>query len=283
MEERQEPIAYITGKPVIEPPVGLFIQADALKVFLEDFSGPLDILLHLVRRQNIDIVDIDIAKIAEQYLEYIRIMKEFKINPAAEYLVMASVLTELKSRSLLPRSEEEQEENEEMRHILVEKLKEYEKIRNAAAYLEELPRLDRDFFIPFIRYETPPLTVPKILPEKEELAQYMRQILFQNKMRKRYEIKLEELSTRERMTKILDKIGLARQLGISGGFVPFEQLFTEKEGAEGVAVSLIALTQLLKEKLAEVAQSAPYSKIFVYSPEGKTDDTDENDEYESKG
>ena len=239
-----------------------------------------------MRRQNIDIVDIDIAKIAEQYLEYIRIMKEFKINPAAEYLVMASVLTELKSRSLLPRSEEEQEENEEMRHILVEKLKEYEKIRNAAAYLEELPRLDRDFFIPFIRYETPPLTAPKILPEKEELAQYMRQILFQNKMRKRYEIKLEELSTRERMTKILDKIGLARQLGISGGFVPFEQLFTEKEGAEGVAVSLVALTQLLKEKLAEVAQSAPYSKIFVYSPEGKTDDTDETNEtneYESKG
>lgn len=275
MEKNLQPIAYLTGNPINEAPMDLFIQDKGLKILLEDFSGPLDLLLYFVRRQNIDIADIDIAKIAHQYLEYIKLMKEFKITPAAEYLVMASVLTKMKSRSLLPSTEEEQGEGEAMKAVLVAKLKEYQKIRNAARLLDQLPRLNRDFFIPFIRYNSPPNDESKILPDKEELAKFMHQVLFQNKMRKSYAIKLEELSTRERMTQILDKIAMACQLGIEGGYVPFEQLFTEKEGREGVAVSLMALTQLLKEKLAEVSQSSSYSRMFVYSPQVKTEDIDE--------
>lgn len=269
-----EPLAYVTGKPVEEIPAGLYIHPDALKVFLTEFSGPLDLLLYLIRRHNIDIVVINIAEIANQYLEYIKLMKEFKIQLAAEYLVMAAILTELKSRALIPSSKEEHEEGEEVTAALVAKLKEYEKIRDKADELESRPRLDRDFFVPFIRHQAPPPS-RKLLPNKEELADYIKKMMLQKKLRRSYEIKLEELSTRERMSQILDKVSLAKQLGRDNAYVPFDQLFTAKEGREGVAVSLLALTQLLKERLAEATQSSPFSRIYVYSPDVSADEVSE--------
>ncbi|MBE8182269.1 MAG: segregation/condensation protein A [Candidatus Portiera sp.] len=258
-------LAYIAGKPIDKIPEGLYIPPQSLNVFLEEFSGPMDLLLYLVRRHNIDIATINIALIADQYIQYIKMMKEFKMQLAAEYLVMAAILAELKSRILIPATEEEQQEEEVAGSILIAKLREYEKIRDKAEQLAERPRIDRDFFLPFIRWTAPIEQADKILPDKQQLAKYFSGCLSRQKTRKSYEIKLAELSTRERMIRILDKLGLAVAMGTANGFVPFEHLFTKKEGREGVAVSLVAVTQLLKEKLVEVSQSAAYSRLYVYS------------------
>ena len=261
---KAQPPAYLTGKPIDEVPEGLYIHPDALKVILEEFSGPLDLLLYLIRRHNIDIAVINIAQIANQYLEYVRLMKEFNIQLAAEYLVMASILAELKSRALLPANEEEKKEGEAASSALVAKIKEYEKIRDKAEELEKMPRLERDFFIPSIRYAMPPPS-PMMLPSKEELAEMFKRVLIHRKLRRNYAVNLEELSTRERMSKILDKLAIAKQLDTL--MVPFEDLFSKREGKGGVAVALLALTQLLKERLVDATQSSPYSRIFVFSPE----------------
>ncbi len=258
-------LALIAGKPIDKIPEGLYIPPESLNVFLDEFSGPMDLLLYLVRRHNIDIAAINIALIADQYIQYIKLMKEFKIHLAAEYLVMAAILAELKSRILIPSSEEEPQNEEEAGSILIAKLKEYEKIRDKAEQLAARPRLDRDFFLPFIRWTALPLQPDKVLPDKQQLAKYFVGCLHRQKTRKSYEIKLAELSTRERMTKILDKLGLAITLGIANGFVPFEHLFTKEEGREGVAVSLVAVTQLLKENLVDISQSDAYSRLYVYS------------------
>ena len=285
------PIAYVDGKPLREVPTGLYIPPEALEVFLDKFSGPLDLLLYLIRRHSIDIISVNIAEIATQYIEYIRVMKQFKMQLAAEYLVMAAILAEIKSRTLLPRSEEEEEATADSAERLIEKLKEYERIRDQSELLDAIPRLDRDFFFPFVRF-TVPIALSeednKKLPSKEELAEYLRKVLIRQRTMKKYEIKFSELSTRERMTSILEKLKFALGLdgstiGENGSSVPFDKLFTSDEGRQGAAVSLVALTQLIKERLADATQSSPFGRVYVHAPrssEGEADDglhnTDDN-------
>jgi segregation and condensation protein A len=255
---RQEemPFAIVQGAPVLKLPDDLYIPPDALEVFLEAFEGPLDLLLYLIRRQNLDILDIDVSRITEQYMEYVELMDAMQFELAAEYLLMAAVLAEIKSRMLLPRSVDVDEDEEDPRAQLIRRLQEYERFKKAAEDIEELPRNERDTFI--ASAEPPDLNRARPDPDVDmrELLVALSEVLRRADMYEHHHIQREALSTRERMSEVLEALA-GRQ------FVPFVTLFDPKEGRLGVVVTFLAVMELIKESLVEIVQSEPFAPIHV--------------------
>ena len=252
-----KPIAWIRGEAYCELPLDLYIPPDALEVVLEAFEGPLDLLLYLIRRHNLDILDIPIVEVTRQYIQYIELMKTFRLELAAEYMVMSATLAEIKSRLLLPRQNEEEEEGEDPRAQLVRRLQEYERFKIAAEDLDQLPRVGRDTFT--TKAEPPAnMEIYKPLPDVElkELVLAMRDVLRRATLLSSHQIQMETLSVRERMSTILERISKEK-------FVEFTQLFTYKEGRVGVVVSFIAILELLKLGQLQVVQNEPFSPIHI--------------------
>ncbi|ERI53693.1 chromosome segregation protein ScpA [Pseudomonas sp. EGD-AK9] len=254
--QQELPFALVYGEAVTELPLDLYIPPDALEVFLEAFEGPLDLLLYLIRKQNIDILDIPVAEITRQYMGYVELMHTVRLELAAEYLVMAAMLAEIKSRMLLPRSAEAEEEEDDPRAELIRRLQEYERFKAAAEGLDELPRVGRDVVVP--RLDAPEARARKLLPEVslEELLLSMAEVLHRADMFESHQITREALSTRERMSEVLERLK-------GGAFVPFVELFAAEEGRLGVVVTFMAVLELIKESLVELVQNEPFAAIHV--------------------
>ncbi|NNC77933.1 MAG: segregation/condensation protein A [Woeseiaceae bacterium] len=250
------PFAVVDGEPVTALPQDLYIPPYALQVFLEAFEGPLDLLLYLIRRQNIDILDIPIAEITRQYVQYIELMKEMQLELAGEYLLMAAMLAEIKSRMLLPRPETEEEEEEDPRAELVRRLQEYERFKKAAEEISDLPRLERDIFP--VQADAPERKVVTKLPDvtMKELLLAFHDVLRRAEMFSNLHLQREPLSVRQRMSEILTRIK-------ANTFSSFTDLFDPEEGRMGVAVTFIAILELLRETVIEVVQAGEYAPLHV--------------------
>ncbi len=254
-QQREMPFAIVQGQPLLTLPLDLYIPPDALEVFLDTFEGPLDLLLYLIKRQNLDILDIPIAVITEQYMEYVELMKDIRLELAAEYLVMAALLAEIKSRMLLPRPAATEEE-EDPRADLVRRLQEYERFKKAAQDLDELPRLERDHYL--VQAPVPPGHRRLIPPEVDlrEVLLALRELLARADLFTSHKVEKESLSLRERMALVLSKLqGL--------GFIPFVNLFELHEGRAGVVVSFLAVLELIKSATIELVQTEPFAPIHV--------------------
>jgi segregation and condensation protein A len=253
--QQEMPFAIVQGAPLMALPQDLYIPPDALEVFLDSFEGPLDLLLYLIRRQNLDILEIPIADITDQYIEYVELMKELRLELAAEYLVMAAMLAEIKSRMLLPRPAEAEEE-EDPRAELVRRLQEYERFKRAAVELDELPRLERDVFA--VQAEVPPGHVRRLPPEVDlrEVLLALRGVLARADLFTSHRVEREALSVRERMSLVLERVQ-------AGGFVPFAHLFDLRVGRGGVVVTFLALLELIKAASIELVQAEPFAPIHV--------------------
>jgi len=252
------PFAKVLGQSWSTLPEDLYIPPDALEVFLETFEGPLDLLLYLIKRQNLNILDIPILQITRQYIDYIEIMQELKLELAAEYLVMAAMLAEIKSRLLLPRSANEVESGleEDPRAELIRRLQEYERFKQAAENLEALPREERDIFLATVN--PPDLKQQQPLPQVQlnELIIALKDILKRVKLNTHHRIHQEPLSIRQRMADILDNLSAT-------AFTSFTALFSVEEGRFGVVVTFIAILELMKQFLIEMVQVEPFAPIHV--------------------
>jgi segregation and condensation protein A len=255
-EATAETVARVRGEPVTALPQDLYIPPDALEVFLETFEGPLDLLLYLIRRQNLDILDIPIAEITRQYMTYVELMKDLRLELAAEYLVMAALLASIKSRMLLPRPPRDDDEDLDPRAELVRRLQEYERFKQAAEDLDALPRVARDVFP--ARAEAPPRQVVRREPEVDlrELLTALAGVLKRADMFSHHHVRRETLSVRERMSETLRSLSSER-------FTGFAELFRAEEGRLGVVVTFLAVLELLKERLIELVQSEPYAPIYL--------------------
>ena len=248
-------LATVQGKEVTSLPEDLYVPPNSLKIFLDTFAGPLDLLLYLIRKQNLDVLDIDVAKITEQYISYIDLMESFEIELAGDYLVMAAYLAELKSRMLLPRPKENEEE-EDPRAELMRRLQEYQRFKEAAAKIDLLPRLNRDFYLAGAKLpEFEALTPIAELP-MEELTFALAEVMRRVDQSKAHLINFEQLSTRERMTEILERMRNER-------FIEFYSLFSSEEGRMGVVVTFLAVLELLKDSLIEIVQSEEFGPIHI--------------------
>ena len=250
------PIAVVFGEAVLETPQDLFIPPDALRVILESFEGPLDLLLYLIRKQNLDVLDIPMARITAQYMEYIDGMRDARLELAAEYLLMAALLIEIKSRMLLPRPPAElADELEDPRAELVRRLLEYEQIKLAALELDRIPQAERDFAWLAVLVEQ---SAEKRLPERTvvDIRQAWLAILARAKNNRRHEIQQDELSVREQMSAILRVLAFKP-------FVPFDELFDPTLGVRHVVVNFIAMLELAKEGLVLISQDEAYAPIYV--------------------
>lgn len=258
VEVSLEPQAFarVNGAPFIQLPDDLYIPPDALEVFLELFEGPLDLLLYLIRRQNLDIVNIPIAEITHQYITYIQVMDNLKMELAAEYLVMAAWLAEIKSRMLLPRPPEAEDEEEDPRATLIRRLQEYEIIKEAAEEIDLMPRFERDIFAAIVDAST--INVEKQYPEIQlkEILLAFKDVLKRVEQLSHHHISKEPLSVRERMSAILENLKGQNSL-------LFSQLFLRKEGRQGAVVSFLAILELCKERLIDIFQPEPYAELRV--------------------
>ena len=254
--QSEMPFAVVAGEPVTQLPQDLYIPPYALQVFLEAFEGPLDLLLYLIRRQNIDVLDIPIAEITRQYVEYIDLMKEMQLELAGEYLLMAAMLAEIKSRMLLPRPIDEDDEEDDPRAELVRRLQEYERFKKAAEDLSELPRLERDVFVANV--DVPERKVDDKLPDVtlKELLLAFHDVLRRAEMFSNLHLLREPLSVRQRMSEILTRVK-------ANTFSSFAELFDPEEGRMGVAVTFVAILELLRESTIEVAQAEAYAPLHV--------------------
>jgi len=250
------PFALVEGEPVTELPRDLYIPPHALEVFLEAFEGPLDLLLYLIKRQNLDILDIPMAEISLQYTKYIDLMQDMQFELAGEYLVMAATLTEIKSRMLLPRSEAADEDEEDPRAELVRRLQEYERFKRAAEDMNELERMDRD--VHQTSAEVVERKVVTKLPDitLKEMLFSLKAVLDRADMFAHHHVQREPLSVRERMSEILAHMQDKQ-------FAEFSALFSPEEGRMGVAVTFLAILELLKESLIDVVQSEDFGPIHV--------------------
>jgi segregation and condensation protein A len=255
-EQGEMPFAVVEGEPLTQMPRDLYIPPDALQVFLEAFEGPLDLLLYLIRRQNLDIVDIPIAEVTRQYLAYIDVMRELHLELAGEYLLMAATLAEIKSRMLLPRPQSEGLEEDDPRAELVRRLQEYERFKQAAMDIEVLPRVDRDTFP--ATAELAERRVVRMLPEVtlQEMLVALKDVMQRADMFAHHHVSRERLSVRQRMS---DVLGALR----TQAFVEFVALFRPHEGRMGVTVTFSAILELLREGLIEIVQSEPFAPIHV--------------------
>jgi len=250
------PFAVVDGEPVTTLPQDLYIPPYALQVFLEAFEGPLDLLLYLIRRQNIDILNIPIAEITKQYVQYIEVMKELQLDLAGEYLLMAAMLAEIKSRMLLPRPEIVEEDEDDPRAELVRRLQEYERFKKAAEDLGDLPRLERDVFV--ASADAPERKVTTKMPDvtMKELLLAFHDVLKRAEMFSNLHLQREPLSVRQRMSEILTRIK-------AKVFTDFGDLFDAEEGRMGVAVTFIAILELLRESVIEVVQTSQYAPLHI--------------------
>jgi segregation and condensation protein A len=253
--EAQRPLAVVRGEPITASPKDLYIPPDALEIFLETFEGPLDLLLYLIKRQNLNILDIPIAEITHQYMEYIETMNDLRLELAAEYLVMAAMLAEIKSRMLLPRPVEVNEE-EDPRAELIRRLQEYECFKQAAEDIDELPRMERDIFP--VSAAPPEGRHKQVLPDVDlmELLMVFKEVLQRAEMFNHHHIQREALSVRERMTSILSGLSAER-------FASFTDLFDPMEGRKGVLVTFLAVLELVKAQLVELVQAVPFAPVYV--------------------
>ncbi len=253
--QAEMPFAVIQGEPLAMLPEDLYIPPDALEVFLEAFEGPLDLLLYLIKRQNLDVLDIPIAHITLQYMQYIDMMENMRFELAAEYLLMAAMLAEIKSRMLLPRPESEVEE-EDPRAELVRRLQEYERFKKAAEDIDEIPRRERDIWI--ARAEPPALGLRRPDPDVDlhELLAAFKDILNRADINSHHMIQRETLSIREKMANVLSMIS-------TDGFTDFTSLFNYEEGRRGVVVTFMAILELLKEAMIDMVQSEPFTPIYI--------------------
>ncbi|MCL4111515.1 UNVERIFIED_CONTAM: hypothetical protein GTU68_002299 [Idotea baltica] len=257
------PFAIIHGEAISAPPEDLYIPPDALEVFLETFEGPLDLLLYLIRRQNLDILDIPIAEITKQYMDYVEMMRNINLDLASEYLVMAAMLAEIKSRMLLPRHEEIEDEDDP-RAELVRRLQEYERFKQAASDIDELPRTGRENFATSVDVIREDKEKPEPQVELRDILIAFQDILKQVDMQKHHEIEREEISIRERMTHVLSKLD-------GDNFVEFQTLFTLKEGRLGVVVTLMAILELLKLKVIDMVQAEAFAPLYLKPVSGLED------------
>ena len=254
--QQEMPFAIVDGEPMSEPPRDLYIPPQALKVFLEAFEGPLDLLLYLIRRQNLDILDIPIAEITRQYMEYIELMHGMELELAGEYMLMAAMLAEIKSRMLLPRPVTETSEDEDPRAELVRRLQEYERFKRAAEDIDSLPRLERDVFVGGA--EVVERKVVHVLPTVtlQEMLIAFKDVIQRAAMFASHHVARERLSVRQRMSEILQRLA-------PDSFVDFVRLFDVAEGRMGVTVTFVAVLELLREGLVEFVQAEPYAPIHV--------------------
>ena len=253
------PFAMVLGEPLTEMPRDLYIPPQAMEVFLDAFEGPLDLLLYLIRRQNLNILDIPIAEITRQYTKYIEVMTELQLDLAGEYLVMAATLAEIKSRMLLPRATVPGEGMEEdPRAELVRRLQEYERFKQAALRVDEMPRLERDTWI--ATAEVGERRTVRVLPDVtlKELLIAFRDVAVRAEMFAHHHIHREPLSVRARMSDVLASLQ-------GGNFIEFSSLFHPEEGRMGVAVTFIAILDLMREGLLEISQTEAYAPIHVRS------------------
>jgi segregation and condensation protein A len=263
------PFAVVDGEPVTQLPQDLYIPPYALKVFLEAFEGPLDLLLYLIRRQNLDILDIPLAEITQQYVDYIEMMKELQLDLAGEYLLMAAMLAEIKSRMLLPRSEEIEEDEDDPRAELVRRLQEYERYKQAAENIGVLPRMERDLHQ--AQAEVIDRKVEVQLPDLalKEMLLAFKDVLSRAEMFAHLHVQREPLSVRQRMGEVLLKLD-------NESFTDFAGLFDPREGRMGVVVTFIALLELLRESVIELVQAEPFSPIHVRAAgKAREDDPDQ--------
>jgi segregation and condensation protein A len=257
-QQQEMPLAMVRGQPVLEMPLDLYIPPDALEVILEAFEGPLDLLLYLIRRQNLDILDIPIAEITRQYVDYIDLMQNMRLELAAEYLVMAAILAEIKSRLLLPRPPQAEGIEEDPRAELVRRLQEYERFKKAAEHIEAMPRLDRDFSVAsaFVSDKNVIRLPPPV--QLRELLLALKDVLKRAELTGRHAIQREALSVRNRMSDVLKSLE-------DGEFHPFERMFNVDEGRLGIIVTFLAMLELAKEHLIEIMQSEPLTAIYLKS------------------
>jgi len=257
-QQQEIPLAVVRGQPVLEIPQDLYIPPDALEVILEAFEGPLDLLLYLIRRQNLDILDIPIAEITRQYVDYIEMMHEMKLELAAEYLVMAAILAEIKSRLLLPRPPAEEGIEEDPRAELVRRLQEYERFKKVAEDIDAMPRQERDFALAHVVVED--RNVVRLPPpvELRELLLALKDVMKRAELYGHHAIQREALNVRSRMSDLLRSLG-------DGEFHRFEGLFDATEGRRGVVVTFLAMLELAKEQLIEIMQEAALAPIYLKS------------------
>ncbi|WP_330924970.1 ScpA family protein [Candidatus Sororendozoicomonas aggregata] len=256
-ESSQQPIAQFRGEALTKLPDDLYIPPEALQVFLEAFEGPLDLLLYLIKRNNMDILDIQVAKITQQYIDYVELMQSHQFELAAEYLVMAATLAEIKSRILLPRSEEvEEDEDDDPRAELIRRLQEYEQFKTAAETLDELPRMGRDLHN--VRADAPEYEKERPLPDValKEILLAMGEVLRRVDQHESHQVEEEALSVRERMSDVLSLLSSER-------FTPFVALYNVEEGRLGVVVTFMAIMELIKESLIELVQTEAFGPIHV--------------------
>ena len=253
--QEEMPFAVIQGKNLTTLPKDLYIPPDALEIILEAFEGPLDLLLYLIRRQNLNILEIDVAEISKQYMGYIDLMKTIQLEVASDYLVMAAMLTEIKSRMLLPKRDEEVDE-EDPRAELIRRMQDYERFKAAADDLDQLPRLERDTHPAKIFSETSKPEPGYVNVEMNDLIVALAHVMARAEMFESHQIQFETLSTRERMSDVLERIS-------NGEFVVFNQLFSIEEGKIGVVVTFLAIMELLKERLVDIVQNELFGSIHL--------------------
>lgn len=259
------PLARVRGEVLLEAPKDLYIPPDALEVILETFEGPLDLLLYLIRRQNLDILDIDVSAITEQYMTYVEMMDAMKFELAAEYLVMAAMLAEIKSRMLLPRPPSAaDDEDEDPRASLIRRLQEYERFKLAAESIDELPRQHRDFQVAIAEPPPKSLTRPEPEVDMRELLLALAEVLRRAELFESHQVERERLSTRERMSQVLERLR-------GRAFVPFVSLFNPGEGRLGVVVTFLAVLELVKESLLELIQTEAFGPIHIKARGGEVE------------
>jgi segregation and condensation protein A len=265
-QQQEMPLAIVRGQPMLQMPQDLYIPPDALEVILEAFEGPLDLLLYLIRRQNLDILDIPVAEITRQYMSYIELMRDvMRLELAAEYLLMAAILAEIKSRLLLPRPPAEEGLELDPRAELVRRLQEYERFKRAAEDIEALPRLERDTSV--AHAEVGERSVIKLPPPLEltELLLALKDVMHRAELFGHHAIKREALSVRQRMGELLSRLD-------DGSFHRFESLFDISEGRLGIVVTFLAMLELAKELLVDIVQEEPLKPIYVKAKAARSAD-----------
>ena len=255
------PLAVVQGQAIDSLPKDLYIPPDALEVFLDAFEGPLDLLLYLIRKENLDILDIPIAEITRQYTDYIELIQNMRLELAGEDLVMAAMLAEIKSRMLLPRPAAVEEDEEDPRAELVRRLQEYERYKQAAEDIDELPRMGRDVFQAEASADN--RKVVRLPPEVQltDLISAFQDVMKRASMYAHHHVQLESLSVRERMSSVLERIR-------ASSFTRFNDLFTVEEGRMGVVVTFLAILELSKESLLEISQAESFAPIHVKAAGG---------------
>lgn len=249
------PIGRMRGEPILEVPQDLFIPPDALEVFLETFEGPLDLLLYLIRRQNLDVLDIPMAELTKQYMGYVEMMRTHQLELAAEYLLMAALLVEIKSRMLLPKPRQAEKGEEDPRAALVQRLLAYEQMKRAGQRLDELPRAGREFLLVQAHIEQVAVTrLPTVSPDDLKAAWLV--LLGRASVLRHHRVTREQLSVRDHMTRILRRLQDQR-------FATFLDLFRRESGVPELVVTFLAVLELVREGLIEVQQQAAYAPIYV--------------------